>query len=42
MDTGYRKLDVLIYWSGSGCDRDHPQLCKRRLKIVNYYKPSGS
>lgn len=53
MDTGYRKLDVLIYWgdkkpwSGFKCDRDHLDVdgydyCKYKLKIVNYYKPSGS
>jgi prepilin-type N-terminal cleavage/methylation domain-containing protein len=40
--TGYYQLDVTVYWGGQSCDRDNLSKCKRKLRMINYYKPSGS
>lgn len=37
--SGYKRLTATVYWEGNGCTRDTPEKCKRRLRILNYFKP---
>lgn len=36
--SGYRQLDATVYWGGTECERTKLDKCKRKLRMINYYK----
>jgi prepilin-type N-terminal cleavage/methylation domain-containing protein len=39
--SGQRELDVTVHWDGVNCTYNSLSKCKRKLRMINYYKPSG-
>ncbi|MBM3298982.1 MAG: prepilin-type N-terminal cleavage/methylation domain-containing protein [Deltaproteobacteria bacterium] len=40
--SGQKELDLTVYWDGANCTYSSLSKCKRKLRMINYYKPSGS
>lgn len=36
--SGCRQLDATVYWGGTECTRTDLDKCKRKLRMINYYK----